>query len=152
MKKLFTIIALFTVATAFLSCSKDDESPSNVFTATVDDDEFKADEIEAFIDDDMVDIFAEDKDENYFTIYLNANDFEEGKTYDFEDDFVGSQGQIYYTNEDGDTFYPTSGKVKITKLTESRVEATFECTAEHISSGEEIEIEDGVIKVTLEKD
>jgi hypothetical protein len=152
MKKILTILALLIFTATFLSCDKDDASPSKVFTATVDDDEFKADEIEAFIDDDMVEIYAEDKNGNYFTAFFNADDFEEGETYDFEDDFADLEGEFYYANEDDEFFYPASGKLKITKLTDSRLEATFEFTAEDLSSGDEIEIEDGVIKVTLEKD
>jgi hypothetical protein len=152
MKKIVTLLVLITFAATFSSCKKDDESPSKVFSATVDDEDFKADEIEGYIDGDMLEVYAEDKDGNSFFGYMNSDDFEEGETYDFEDDFDELDAEIYYVTEDEEYFYPTSGKLKITKLTESRIEATFEFTAEDFSSGDEIEIEDGVIKMSLEKD
>jgi hypothetical protein len=148
MKKKFITLALCAFVVAFVSCKDDDSGPSKVFTAEVDGDDFKAKDIEGYNDDDDVEIVAGDDDDNYFAIHFNADDLEEGETYDL--DGVGDINIVYVT-DDGTTFFPASGEIKITKLSDTRLEATFEFDAQDFD-GEEIEIKDGVVKVTLEKD
>jgi hypothetical protein len=149
MKKKLITLALCAFAVAFVSCNKDDDSgPSKAFNAEVDGEDFKAEDIEAFRDDDDIEVYADDDDGNYFLIHFNAEDIEEGESYDLE---AGGEIRISYQNDDDNVFSPVNGEIKISKLSDTRLEATFEFDAEDFN-GEEVEIKDGVVKVTLEKD
>jgi hypothetical protein len=147
MKKLLLSIAVVAALGTFASCSKDDSGPSNVFTAEIDGDDFTADEIEGIFwaDDEDVDVVGYTDDEDGFVITFNTDDVEEGETYDLEDLDIF----IVYYDDDGNGFYPVTGEMHVTKLTDTRFEATFEFDGEDFS-GEEIEVKDGVVKADLE--
>jgi hypothetical protein len=150
MKKLLLSLSVVAFLGTLVSCSKDDSGPSNVFTAEIDGDEFSADEIEGYFysSDDEVEVYGyTEDDENGFVIYFSTDEVEEGETYDFSDLEIS----IAYFDEDDNVYFPVSGEMDVTTLTDSRFEATFEFDGEDFSS-EEIEVTDGVVKSDLEED
>ncbi len=147
MKKIVTMLAL--IALALTGCNKDDDSsPSKVFVVKINGDDFEVEDIEGYRDGDIVEVYAEDDDENFFIISLDAEDIEEGDTYDLE---AGGDINISYNTEDGEFFYPLSGEMKILKLSDTRLEATFEFDSENFE-GDEMEFEDGEVRIPLEDD
>ena len=149
MKKLLLTFSVVAALGALASCSKDDDGPSNVFTAQVDGDDFVADEIDGVFwsDDDEVYVDGYTDDDNGFSIYFSIDEVEEGETYDLTDFEI----YMVYYDEDEASFIPVNGEISVTKLTESRFEATFEFDGENYGSGDEIEVTDGVVKADLEE-
>lgn len=146
MKKLLLSLSVVALLGTLASCSKDDDKPSKVFTAEVDGDDFSAEDIEGYLDDDVIYIYAEDGDLE-FEIGISTDDVDAG------DDVDLSTGDafIWYTNDD-DSFFSFDGELSVDVLTDSRFEGTFDnVEMEAFTTTDQIEATDGVVKTEVEE-
>jgi hypothetical protein len=146
MKKLLLMLLAAAFVGTLSSCSKDDDGPSTVFTAEIDGDEFEVDDIFGYVDGDDVWVYGVDDDDNSIDIYFTTDDVEEGDTYDVED---GDVTMIYYGEDGDEAYWAASGELDVTKLSETRFEATFEFEGDDFS-GNTVDVTDGVVKTPLE--
>ena len=145
MKKLLMSLSVVALLAGMSGCSKDDPAPSKVCSARIDGDLFEASLIEGSYDaDNNVTVEGYEGASQGFTFTFNLDEVEEGETYDIENFEFGAG----FLSDDGEFFLAVSGEVHVTKVNNTRFEATFEFTGEGFGGGD-IEVTDGVIKTDL---
>ncbi|HYF68870.1 MAG TPA: DUF6252 family protein [Ohtaekwangia sp.] len=158
MKKIFQLLALGLLITIFVGCSKDDDdsnddgkNPSDVISAVIDGDSFKASEIEGYYYDGDIEIYGYNNTIEA-DIYITA-EIDEPGTYDLSEAY--DDGTIYIdfdSDDDEIEIEMVTGELIITKLTETRIEATFSGQGYDYVTEELLPITKGIIKARLEED
>lgn len=150
MKKIFQVLALGILTTVFVGCSKDDDdkSPSNGVSAVIDGESFKAKEVEGYYYNGNYEIYAYS---NTMGVDIYIANIDEPGTYDLSEALLDGTIEIEFESEVDDIEMLT-GTLVITKLTESRIEATFSGQGYNYETEETVSITKGVIKTNVEAD
>jgi hypothetical protein len=149
MLRLKNSLAWFAIVVLLASCSKDDdEGPSQVLSATVGGSNFSAELITGSYDPDtkVVSVSGLTDDLVGFNIVFSLDVIDAAGEYFPEDGEV----DIFYYDENFDLYEAESGSINVTRVSETRFEATFNVVVEN-DANEEITVSNGVVKADVEE-
>jgi hypothetical protein len=145
MRKTCQFLALILAATFLISCG-DDEKPGQSFHALLDGEEYKEDGIIGYEEDLDVEVEATRGNDDYFYVWVDLEEVDSPGTYQIDENTTGVGVDF---EVDGGDYYLIDGEMTITKVSKSRLEATFSGVAEDWESGETIVVTEGVVKANV---
>ena len=153
------LVFLLLVSILIFSCSKDNDESSaatttNTFTCKVNGNQWTGINPIAGVELDIFALSAKAADRTEVSLAIASSDFVTGKTIPLNAIMLGGvnvQIQAGYTSAADVSFYPTSGSIVLTSVTNDRVVGTFSFKAKRNEGSTTVEVTDGVFNMPYQK-